>query len=199
VRDIKLYDLGGGSRVRDIWKHYLAESYAFIYVIDASNRQRVNECRDVFASFVGNEKVAGKPILILANKQDQNNALDESEIVQYLDVEDLVNKFQIPCRIEMCSAFSGSMSSSQMDPALKLGFEWLISAASTHFDEMKTRVEYDVEQQRNEESRTRREKQARIKKRDPYSDANDNDNDLPNDRNQNPWKTSLNVNRHFML
>ena len=27
------------------------------------------------------------------------NALDESEIVQFLNVEELVNKYQIPCRI----------------------------------------------------------------------------------------------------
>ena len=192
--DIKLYDLGGGSRVRDIWKHYLAESYAFIYVIDASNRQRVNECRDVFASFVGNEKVAGKPILILANKQDQTNALDESEIVQYLNVEDLVNRYQIPCRIEMCSALHSNMNGSQLDRALKLGFDWLLNAALTHFDEMKTRIEFDVERQRMDETRTRREKQARIKKREPYADAQDaNDNDSGIDRNQSPWKASLNV------
>jgi hypothetical protein len=35
----------------------------------------------------------------LANKQDQPNSLDESEIVQHLNVEELVNRFQIPCRI----------------------------------------------------------------------------------------------------
>ena len=35
----------------------------------------------------------------MGNKQDMPNALDESEIVQFLNVEDLVNKYQIPCRI----------------------------------------------------------------------------------------------------
>ncbi len=60
-----LYDLGGGHRVRDIWKHYLSESFGFIFVIDASNRNRITECRNVFASFVENDKVAGKPILML--------------------------------------------------------------------------------------------------------------------------------------
>ena len=56
--------MGGGSRVRDIWKHYLAESFCFIYVIDASNRNRINECKTVFSTFLENEKVAGKPILM---------------------------------------------------------------------------------------------------------------------------------------
>ena len=35
----------------------------------------------------------------LGNKQDLPNALDESEIVQHLNVEELVNKNHIPCRI----------------------------------------------------------------------------------------------------
>ena len=61
---VKVFDLGGGSRVRDIWKHYLAESFGFIYVIDSSQRSRINESRSVFATFVENEKVAGKPILM---------------------------------------------------------------------------------------------------------------------------------------
>jgi len=50
--------------VRDIWRHYLAESFGFVFVIDASNHARVAECKHVFASFVENEKVAGKPILM---------------------------------------------------------------------------------------------------------------------------------------
>ena len=62
--DIVLNDLGGGARVRDIWKHYLAESYGFIFVIDASNRNRIFECSKVFSSFVENEAVAMKPILM---------------------------------------------------------------------------------------------------------------------------------------
>lgn len=62
--NLRIYDLGGGSKIRDVWKHYLAESYGFIYVIDSSNRNRINECRSVFSSFVENEQVAGKPILM---------------------------------------------------------------------------------------------------------------------------------------
>ena len=63
-RDVKIYDLGGGSRVRDIWRHYLAESFGFVFVIDSSNRSRINECKTVFASFVENAKVSGKPVLM---------------------------------------------------------------------------------------------------------------------------------------
>lgn len=57
-------DLGGGERLRDIWKHYLAESFGFIWVIDSSNITRIEECRNEFTKFIENEKVFGKPILM---------------------------------------------------------------------------------------------------------------------------------------
>lgn len=63
-RLITLYDLGGGSRVRDIWKHYVAESFGFIYLIDSSNRNRLNESRITLNAFVENERVHRKPILM---------------------------------------------------------------------------------------------------------------------------------------
>lgn len=38
-------------------------------------------------------------ILRLANKQDQASALDESEIVQHFNLEELVNRYHVPCRV----------------------------------------------------------------------------------------------------
>lgn len=124
----------------------------------------------------------------LANKQDQANALDEGEIVQYLNVEELVNRHQTPCRIvsvgflfpflpaclrglhklillpqEPCIAVQGVAS--KMDQSLKAGFDWLIKHIQVNMDELKTRVDYDSEIQRNKELRLRREKYERVKQK----------------------------------
>ena len=61
---LKLFDLGGGARVRDIWRHYFAESFGFIYLIDTSNRKRLVESKEVFTKFLENERVFSKPILM---------------------------------------------------------------------------------------------------------------------------------------
>jgi len=161
--DIVLNDLGGGARVRDIWKHYLAESYGFIFVLDASNRNRIYECSKVFSTFVENEKVGSKPVLIIANKQELPNAMDESEIVQYLNVEELVNKFQIPCRIESCTVAEGV--GSKMDEAFRAGFDWLVKYIVLRQEELKTRIDFDVGMQRGRESRITSEKYDKIRER----------------------------------
>ncbi|KAJ8359440.1 hypothetical protein SKAU_G00159650 [Synaphobranchus kaupii] len=33
--DVSIFDLGGGERIRDIWKHYFSESHGVIFVVDS--------------------------------------------------------------------------------------------------------------------------------------------------------------------
>jgi ADP-ribosylation factor-like protein 13B len=63
-KSIRINDLGGAARVRDIWKHYVAESYGFIFVLDSADKNRLNESKHVFAKLLENDKVAEKPILM---------------------------------------------------------------------------------------------------------------------------------------
>lgn len=62
--NLTINDLGGGERVRDLWKHYMAESYGFIYALDSSNRKRIEESKKEFMNFINNPKVSGKPVLM---------------------------------------------------------------------------------------------------------------------------------------
>lgn len=59
-----LYDLGGGPRIRDIWKNYFALIHGIIFVIDSSDISRILEVKDVVEEVVANDKIAGKPILV---------------------------------------------------------------------------------------------------------------------------------------
>jgi ADP-ribosylation factor-like protein 13B len=62
--DITLYDLGGGQKIRDIWRNYYAEVYGFVFVIDSSNESRMEECQSVLKALLENELVRGKPVLL---------------------------------------------------------------------------------------------------------------------------------------
>ncbi len=63
-KNILIYDLGGGKKIRDIWKNYFSEVYGLIYVVDSSEPGRLKECKGVLKSLVTHPKVAGKPILL---------------------------------------------------------------------------------------------------------------------------------------
>lgn len=59
-----LYDLGGGQRIRSIWKNYFALVHGVIFVIDASDLDRIADVKESLATVIAHEKIAGKPILM---------------------------------------------------------------------------------------------------------------------------------------
>jgi ADP-ribosylation factor-like protein 13B len=74
---VKITELGGSSDMRKIWKYYYLETFGVIYVLDASaDAETMSESRTVFSQLIANEYIAGKPMLVLANKSDIYGAAD---------------------------------------------------------------------------------------------------------------------------
>ena len=51
------------------------QSHGVIYVLDASDQDRLEESRQLLRQTLMNEHLRGKPLLLLANKQDRPGAL----------------------------------------------------------------------------------------------------------------------------
>ena len=80
--DIDLYDLGGGKRIRGIWKAYMADVHGCIFVVDSADEDRIAECREVFAETLRDPHLSGKPIVVFANKQDLPEAKSAAEVAE---------------------------------------------------------------------------------------------------------------------
>lgn len=61
---IILYDLGGGSRIRSIWKNYYSLVHGIFFVIDSTDMERMLEVKELMEEVIPHAKVAGKPILM---------------------------------------------------------------------------------------------------------------------------------------
>lgn len=61
---VQIYDLGGGVKIRGIWKNYFALVHGVIYVIDSADNGRVAEVKECLAEVVSHDKVAKKPLLM---------------------------------------------------------------------------------------------------------------------------------------
>lgn len=103
-----------------------------------------------------NEKVSGKPVLLLANKQDNENALDEIDIVEKMQLETLVNNRQCPTLVESCCA-DQSTKNSVLDSGIKKGYRWLMNYIVREYDELNKRVGRDVAHQEEMEHKARLE------------------------------------------
>ncbi|KAJ1968452.1 ADP-ribosylation factor protein 3 [Dispira parvispora] len=77
---IKFWDLGGQRELHSIWERYYPESHGIIFVIDATDRERLEECRKTFENIMKQDEVEGVPVLMLANKQDLPVAMAVEEI-----------------------------------------------------------------------------------------------------------------------
>ncbi len=63
--------------------------YGIIFVVDASSADRLEEAKEGLQAVMRDERVAGKPLLIFANKQDRDGALGESEIKSGLEMDQI--------------------------------------------------------------------------------------------------------------
>ena len=88
-----LWDLGGQKSLRKFWENYYQkENDYLIYVIDSSDSERLEETGQELYNILQQPELSGVPLLIYANKQDLNMALDADEIMEQLGLEDISDR-----------------------------------------------------------------------------------------------------------
>ena len=83
---LNVWDVGGQKTIRSYWKNYFEQTDGLIFVVDSADRRRMADCRAELATLLGQEKLAGATILIMANKQDLAGALSCDEIAEALEL-----------------------------------------------------------------------------------------------------------------
>eukprot|EP00292_Cryptomonas_paramecium_P017192 CAMPEP_0113719132 /NCGR_PEP_ID=MMETSP0038_2-20120614/35617_1 /TAXON_ID=2898 /ORGANISM="Cryptomonas paramecium" /LENGTH=106 /DNA_ID=CAMNT_0000647415 /DNA_START=278 /DNA_END=598 /DNA_ORIENTATION=+ /assembly_acc=CAM_ASM_000170 len=63
------WDVGGQDKLRPLWRHYFSNTDAIVFVVDCNDRDRVVEARDELHRMLGEAKLEGAMLLVLANKQ----------------------------------------------------------------------------------------------------------------------------------
>lgn len=81
-----IWDVGGQDKIRPLWRHYFTGTQGLIFVIDSSDRERIEEARQELYKIALDRVMSEVPILILANKQDMPNAMKPQEIQQRLEL-----------------------------------------------------------------------------------------------------------------
>ncbi|XP_027389609.1 ADP-ribosylation factor-like protein 13A [Bos indicus x Bos taurus] len=134
--EVSIYDLKGDMQGRKIWPNYYAQAHGLVFVLDSSDLERMQEVKVILPNMLSDERVAGKPILLLANKQDKMDALPPGDIIEYLLLERLMNENKSPCRVEPCSVVKELQRRRQ--PIID-GLHWLLSAIGEKYEELCTR------------------------------------------------------------
>ncbi|OWJ99553.1 hypothetical protein Celaphus_00009729 [Cervus elaphus hippelaphus] len=133
---VSVYDLKGDMQGREIWPNYYAQAHGLVFVLDSSDWERMQEVKVLLPNLLSDERVAGKPILLLANKQDKTGALPPGDITDYLLLERLMNENKSPCQVEPCSVIKDLQRRSHQ-PIVD-GLHWLLSAIREKYEELCT-------------------------------------------------------------
>ncbi|XP_033489464.2 ADP-ribosylation factor-like protein 13A isoform X1 [Epinephelus lanceolatus] len=160
---VSLLDVGGSAESRGAWRELCGEAHGIIFVVDSSDRLRIKEVKEVLADLLKQPRVAGKPILVLANKQDKMNALLGSELIEILSLERLVNQSRSLCHIEPCSALMDLRRWS--DRKTLRGLRWLLRAVCLDYPELCTRVAQDSKRPLEPREREKAWKSEKVRKK----------------------------------
>jgi ADP-ribosylation factor 6 len=63
-------DVGGQDKIRPLWRHYYTGSEGLIFVVDSSDRERIDEARQELHRIIGDREMRNALLLVFANKQD---------------------------------------------------------------------------------------------------------------------------------
>lgn len=112
-----VWDLGGLPALRSIWESYLTEAEALIWVVDSTDRSKLVDSRDTLKQLLTRSNLKHSPLLVFANKQDVDDAMDPVKISLALDL--LMEAELRPQCIQPCSSKTGH--------GIREGLEWMMS------------------------------------------------------------------------
>ncbi|KAL2097968.1 hypothetical protein ACEWY4_007175 [Coilia grayii] len=84
---LTVWDIGGQKNMRPHWKNYYQDTAGLIFVVDCSDRQRLNEARKEFEHILRSEHLRGLPVVIFANKQDVPGAMTVGDITENFNLD----------------------------------------------------------------------------------------------------------------
>ena len=82
----------GQDKIRRLWRHYYQGTDGLIFVVDSSDRDRINDARDELQHMLGEPEMEKAALLVLANKQDLPNAMSASDVMHALELQKMQHR-----------------------------------------------------------------------------------------------------------
>lgn len=112
---LNMWDIGGQKAIRAYWPNYFDEVDCLVYVVDASDKRRLEETAAELETLLKEEKLREASVLVFSNKSDLAIALEPDVVSTALDLQSLRDR---TWHIQKCSAKTGE--------GLNEGLEWAI-------------------------------------------------------------------------
>ncbi|KAG5949754.1 ADP-ribosylation factor-like protein 2 [Claviceps sp. LM77 group G4] len=115
---LNIWDVGGQKTLRSYWRNYFEKTDALIWVVDATDRLRIQDCKEELHGLLLEERLSGASLLIFSNKTDVEGCMDEHDIRTALRLDEIRSH---QWHILRCSAMTGKN--------LQEGLAWVVADA----------------------------------------------------------------------
>lgn len=99
---IKVWDIGGQPRFRSMWERYCRGVNAIVYMVDAADLDKMEASRNELHSLLDKPQLVGIPVLVLGNKRDISGALDETGLIERMNLSSIQDReiccYSISCK-----------------------------------------------------------------------------------------------------
>lgn len=119
------WDLGGQQDLQSLWDKYYDDCHGVMYIIDSSDKTRISESLSVLETVFLNDSLDGVPLLLLANKQDRDIAVNAEEIKQSF-MQSTIRFDQRDCLVQGISALNGDH--------IENGLKWIVKCVKRNSD-----------------------------------------------------------------
>lgn len=109
-----VWDVGGQSKIRALWKHYFQNAQGLIFVVDCNDGERMGEARDELQRLVSEPELRDVKVLVFANKQDLPQAMNVAQVSETLGLTAMRGR---PWFVQGCCGTTGE--------GLLEGLDWL--------------------------------------------------------------------------
>ena len=89
---LNVWDIGGQKAIRPYWKNYYDNTDGMVFVVDSSDEERLGECVEELQFLLAEEGLAKVPLLVYANKQDLQLALEAEQVLEHLKLMEIENR-----------------------------------------------------------------------------------------------------------
>ena len=133
----------------------VGQVHGIIYVVDAAAQDRFEESKETLISTLESEGIAGKPVLVFANKQDLDGAASGPELTKVLG---LLERKDCSHRVSPCIA--KPPEGQPVDKRISQSLDWLLNAIDKDYAKLNDRVVTE-KAERDRKEKERREAQRK--------------------------------------
>jgi GTPase SAR1 family protein len=156
---LRIFDVGGGKGIRGIWDSYYADAHGAIFVVNATEPARFEECRGLLQAAYQHAYLIGKPLLVVANKSDLPQAIGPDELANALRMHELAPGAHRVCR---AAVLSDALDSAGASDGIASSLTWLASAIHDDFGRLQERCAEEAAEQGAAERKKKEERKARL-------------------------------------